>query len=78
VCLLGLGLALVLCLYRLVRGPTLPDRVAALDGMAVAAVFSVLQGDAVWIDVGIGAVVSFLGTTAIAQYLVKRGGSAWC
>ena len=76
-CLLGLALSAALCVVRLVRGPSLPDRALALDTLAINAIglitllcirFStVAYFDAVMII----AVLGFLGTVAVAKYLLK-------
>jgi multicomponent Na+:H+ antiporter subunit F len=64
---------------RLLRGPSLPDRVVALDllstiGIGAAAAGAVLAGDAVLLDVAlIVALVAFLGTAAFARYLEGGG-----
>ena len=73
------GLALFLTFVRLVRGPTLPDRVVALDLMGVQAVggiaaYAVAMDQAVLMDPAtVLALVGFLGTVAFARYLEKRG-----
>ena len=73
------GLALVLTFVRLVRGPTLPDRVVALDLMGVLAVgmlaaYAVAADQPVLLDpAAVLALVGFLGTVAFARYLAKRG-----
>ena len=73
-----LGLALLIALVRLVRGPTLPDRIVATDllGVLVVGLIVVLAG---WsgvratLDAAIViALVGFLGTVAYATY-VERG-----
>ena len=73
------GLALFLTFARLLRGPTLPDRVVALDLMGVLAV-GMIAAYAVAADqpglmdpAAVVALVGFLGTVAFARYLVKRG-----
>ena len=73
------GLAMFLAFVRLVRGPTLPDRVVALDLMGVLAV-GMLAAAAVAADspvlldpAAVLALVGFLGTVGFARYLVKRG-----
>ncbi|WP_373062992.1 monovalent cation/H+ antiporter complex subunit F [Gemmatimonas sp.] len=76
-----LTLALLLAFYRLVRGPSLPDRVVALDlismiiaGMLTASVIRTRQP--VLLDtVTVIAVVSFFGTIAFARYLERRSRS---
>jgi multicomponent Na+:H+ antiporter subunit F len=73
-----LGLALVISFLRLVKGPTLPDRVVAMDliGILVVGLIVVLAG---WsgvratLDAAIViALIGFLGTVAYATY-VERG-----
>jgi multicomponent Na+:H+ antiporter subunit F len=72
------GLALLLALARLIRGPTLPDRVVALDlvatlamGMIVA--YEIHTEQPVFLDVAtVGVLIAFLGTVAFAHYLERR------
>lgn len=70
--------AIVFSFIRLVRGPSLPDRVVALDlmttlGIAVTAVYAIATDQEIFIDVAsIVALVSFLGTIAFAYYVEKR------
>lgn len=60
---------------RMHKGPTLPDRVVALDllttvGIAVAAVYAVIMDQPLILDVAtILALISFLGTIAFAYYV---------
>lgn len=76
-----LSLALLLALFRLARGPSLPDRVVALDLMGtiavgMIAVHAMAAGQPVLLDVAIVlALVAFLGTVAFARYIEKRVGS---
>jgi multicomponent Na+:H+ antiporter subunit F len=73
-----LSLALALAFWRLVRGPSLPDRVVALDLVAAIivgfiAVYAVNTGQAVFLDAAIVmALIIFLGTVAFAQYIERR------
>lgn len=80
---MGIGLTLLtitimLSFVRLLRGPTLPDRVVALDmltsvGIGVTAVYAVLTDQPVFLDVAtILALISFLGTIAFARYIDLR------
>lgn len=70
--------AFLLCFWRLVKGPTLPDRVVALDLMAIytlaiCATYTLLTGDAVFLDVALVlALTAFLSTVALALYLERR------
>jgi multicomponent Na+:H+ antiporter subunit F len=74
-----LGLPLLLSFVRLVRGPSLPDRVVALDFMAavavaVSGVWAIATGNPVFLDVAmVLALISFVGTVAFARYLERRG-----
>lgn len=78
VTLVMLGLALVIAFVRLVKGPTLPDRIVATDllGVLVVGLIVVLAG---WTGVPatldaamVIALIGFLGTVAYATY-VERG-----
>ncbi|MHB8057913.1 MAG: cation:proton antiporter [Desulfuromonadaceae bacterium] len=70
-----LGCAMVAAFARLVRGPTLPDRVVALDLMAtliiaISAAYSVVTDQPAYLDAAIVlALITFLGTVAFAYYL---------
>lgn len=72
-----LSLAVVLAFVRLVRGPSLPDRVIALDligtlVMGIVAVYAIARNQPVLLDVAIVlALLSFLGTVAFARYLER-------
>ena len=77
--LLGLlALAMVLAFVRLVRGPSRPDRVVALDlmaaiGVALCGVYAVVHDQPVFLDVAIVmALITFVGTVAFARYLEAR------
>ncbi|MEL6913540.1 MAG: cation:proton antiporter [Pseudomonadota bacterium] len=67
-------LAVAFALYRLIKGPTLPDRVVALDMMTIAIVAfcglaSVRTGQAAFLDVALVlALVGFLATVALARF----------
>lgn len=72
-----LGVALALNLWRLVRGPDLPDRVLALDTMYVNAIgvivlFDVYRGTAIDFEAAlIIAMMGFVGTIAFAKYVLR-------
>lgn len=74
-----LGAALVISCIRLFRGPTLPDRVVALDLIATLAVgliaaYAIATNQSVFlIDAIVLTVISFLGTVAFAYYVGKGG-----
>lgn len=71
------GLALVLALIRLVRGPSLSDRVMALDfistcliGMIV--IDAIKSGESYFLSVAIvAALVGFVGTVAFSMFIQK-------
>jgi multicomponent Na+:H+ antiporter subunit F len=73
-----LAVALLLAVVRLVKGPTLPDRVVAMDlvGVLVVGLIVVLAASADVIATLDGAMVialiGFVGTVAYATY-VERG-----
>lgn len=73
-----LSLAMILAFIRLVIGPTLPDRVVALDLIAILAVgiiadYDIATNDTVFLDVAVVlALIAFLSTVAFARY-VERG-----
>ncbi|WP_205944653.1 monovalent cation/H+ antiporter complex subunit F [Pelagibius litoralis] len=70
--------AMVLAFLRLARGPSLPDRVVALDlitvlAVAFCALFAVSSGQAAFLDVAIAlALVAFLATIAFARFAERR------
>jgi multicomponent Na+:H+ antiporter subunit F len=72
--LAALAVALLLSVARLVRGPSLMDRVVALELMAglvvgVIAVYAIGTDDPDLLDVAITlALVAFLGAVALARY----------
>lgn len=80
IALMMLSTALVLAVYRLIRGPSTPDRVVALDlistlSVGTIAVYGITTGQPVFIDVAIVlALISFLGTIGFAYY-VEQGAS---
>jgi multicomponent Na+:H+ antiporter subunit F len=64
---------------RIIRGPTLPDRVLGLDMLvAIAigfiAVIAIKTGFNLYIDIGIAlGLVGFLATVAFARFILTRG-----
>ena len=67
-------LAVVLSFIRLIRGPSLPDRVVALDMMTVTivsfcGVAAIRFDEAAFLDVALAlALVGFLATVALARF----------
>lgn len=74
----AVGLAMLLCGWRLLRGPTLPDRILALDTLYINAVaLAVLAGlqarSALLFEAAlIIALLGFASTVALARF-VSRG-----
>ncbi|WP_322807751.1 monovalent cation/H+ antiporter complex subunit F [Thermanaerothrix sp.] len=69
---------MILTFIRLLRGPSLPDRIVALDLIVtlligIIATYAILNDQAAFLDVAIIlALVSFLGTVAFAYYIERR------
>ena len=70
--------AMVLAFVRLARGPSLPDRVVALDlvtvlAVAFSALFAIASDEPAYLDVAIAlALVAFLATVAFARFAERR------
>ncbi|PJK13230.1 K+/H+ antiporter subunit F [Lysobacteraceae bacterium NML120232] len=72
------GAAMLFSLWRLLRGPTAPDRILALDTLYVSAIAQlVLLG--MYIKSGIYfeaaliiAMLGFFGTLVLAKYVIRR------
>lgn len=73
-----LGLALIVALIRLVKGPSMPDRVVALDligGLALCelVLLAIHAGFELYLDVATAiALLAFLATVALARYLERH------
>lgn len=73
-----LTVAILLAFIRLVRGPSLPDRVVALDlitilAVAFCALFAIASDQPAFLDVAIAlALVAFLATIALARFAERR------
>ncbi len=76
----GLLLSVGMALIRLVLGPTLADRIVALDLISFVtvgfiAVYTLDSGQKALLDVAITlGLVAFLGTIAFARLILKRKG----
>ena len=72
------GLAMLFALVRLLRGPTVPDRVLALDTLFVAAIAELVLlgmhlGTAVYFEAAlIIAMLGFVGTVVLSKYVIRR------
>ena len=73
-----LAVAAVLTFVRLVRGPTLPDRVIAIDliGVLIVCLLVVVAASTAqqaFLDVAmVLALISFVGTVAYARYIERE------
>ena len=74
-----LSIAFLLTVFRVVRGPTLPDRILGLDTLVMVAigyiaVICVRTGYYLYIDVALAlALVGFLATVAFARFVHEHG-----
>lgn len=72
-----IGLSLLGLVYRLVKGPTTPDRVIALDAIGVALIsliglISILFDTGFFLEVILLlAILSFIGTVAFSKFTEK-------
>ncbi|MFB6166569.1 MAG: monovalent cation/H+ antiporter complex subunit F [Haloarculaceae archaeon] len=76
----ALAVASVLTLlvgYRVIRGPTTPDRVVALDTIgtnvvAIAVLFALQSGRGLFVTVSLVlAIIGFISTLAVARYVTE-------
>ena len=79
IALVILALALVVSTVRIIIGPSLADRVLALDLMTVVAMgfigaLAVRTGLMLYLDIALAlALLGFLATVALARYILRRG-----
>ena len=75
----GLFICCFLCLYRIGRGPSAPDRTVAIDilGTVVVgfcALMALATGRDFYLNIALAwALLSFIGTIALAKFLEGRG-----
>lgn len=79
ICQIIVSIGSLLCVVRLVLGPSLPDRALALDTLLMTIVVEVALGAAksgadrnldLLLVVGL---VAFIGTTAVGRFVERRG-----
>lgn len=74
-----LALSFLVIVARIVRGPTLPDRILALDLLVAVAIgyiaaFGISTGYSIYVDIAIAlGLVGFLSTIALARFVLRRG-----
>lgn len=72
-----ISVALLLNLWRLLRGPSLPDRILALDTMyinsiALIILYGLLMGSALYFEAALLiAMLGFVSTVAICKFLLR-------
>ncbi|WMS42035.1 cation:proton antiporter [Acuticoccus sp. MNP-M23] len=77
-----LSLSFALIVVRIVRGPSLPDRILALDLLVAVAIgyiaaFGIVTGFSIYVDIAIAlGLVGFLSTIALARFVLRRGDMA--
>ncbi|MCH6201850.1 monovalent cation/H+ antiporter complex subunit F [Aquiflexum sp. LQ15W] len=73
-----LGLSVILVFIRFLKGPSLPDRVIALDmliliSICIISIYSIQTIQSTFLDVAmLFALIAFLSTSAYAFYLEQR------
>lgn len=77
--LVVLSAAFLIVVWRVIRGPTLPDRVLGLDALVSIAIgyiatIGIRTGFALYVDIAIAlGLVGFLATVALARFIHMRG-----
>jgi len=73
-----IGIAMLLSLWRLIRGPSAPDRILAIDTLYVSTVaqlilFGMHLDSSLYFDVAlIIAMLGFVGTVVMSKYVIRR------
>jgi multicomponent Na+:H+ antiporter subunit F len=67
-----------ICLYRIIRGPSIPDRMVGIDifgilVVGICAIVAVQTEKSFILDIGIAWIIlSFIGTLTLAKYLTGK------
>jgi len=78
VCMYIVALAMLLALWRLLRGPTIPDRILALDTFSVTAIaqlmlFGIYLGSAIYFEAALViAMLGFGSTVVLSKFVLRR------
>jgi len=73
-----LAVAAILCIVRFIKGPTVPDRVIAIDAMnslviGIIVLLSLYFSNSLFLDIAIVyAILAFIGNLAISKYLMGK------
>jgi multicomponent Na+:H+ antiporter subunit F len=76
--LIGLVACCFMCLFRIARGPSAPDRTVAIDILGIVvvgfcAVLGIVTERHYFLDIAIAwSLLSFIGTIALAKFLEGR------
>jgi multicomponent Na+:H+ antiporter subunit F len=68
----------VICLFRIIRGPTIPDRMVGVDifgilVVGICAIIAIQTEKSFILDIGIAWIIlSFIGTVTLAKYLTGK------
>ncbi|KJK01964.1 cation:proton antiporter [Pseudomonas sp. 21] len=77
ICLALLGIAVLLTVARLIRGPSAADRILALDTLSVEAIalivlFGIWKGSGLYFEAALLiAVMGFVSTVALCKFLLR-------
>ncbi|WP_129596522.1 cation:proton antiporter [Methanohalophilus profundi] len=75
IALVFMVLSIIPCIHRIIKGPTIPDRVIAVDALATVivvmlGVYSFVQESVFFMDVALVlSIIAFVGTVTISKYL---------
>ena len=78
VCMHVVGLAMLLATWRLLRGPTVPDRILALDTLSVTAIaelmlFGLYLDSAIYFEAALViAMLGFGSTVVLSKFVLRR------
>jgi multicomponent K+:H+ antiporter subunit F len=78
VCMHLVGLAMLMALWRLLRGPSVPDRILALDTLSVTAIAELMLlgmhlDSPVYFEAAlIIAMLGFCSTVVLSKYVLRR------
>jgi multicomponent Na+:H+ antiporter subunit F len=68
----------VICLYRIIRGPSIPDRMVGVDifgilVVGICAIIAIQTERSFILDIGLAWIIlSFIGTLTLAKYLTGK------
>ncbi|GCD80535.1 cation:proton antiporter [Schleiferia thermophila] len=73
-----LVISMLLVFYRFLKGPSMPDRIVAVDllitiGIGIIAIYSIVSDRAPFLDIAmVLALIAFLSTVAFSYYIEKK------